>query len=204
MSIRKEQVFQAADELEAAGEAVNNRNIIAKIGGSHTTISPLLKEWKEEKALSESLKSVELPDNLADEINLFGAKIWREANKNAEVNNSALREQNMRLQSEIETLRDEHIQDVADIEKRHSEALEKAADEYAALKNEHQEVIADMASDLESEKTLNEASERALKDAEVQIQRLQKEVARLEEKASSGADFEAIKALIENTMKTNR
>lgn len=168
MSITKEQVFETATQLEANGEKVTTRSVVAKIGGSHTKINDFLKMWKEEKAHNESLDSVEIDEGLLEKHRLFVAEVCRAANNNAQVDNAALREQNARLKDEMETLEAEHAAAMDEVEAKHAEQLEAAAAETNEIKDE-----------LEVEKTNNELADKALKDAEKQIQRLQTENARL-------------------------
>lgn len=204
MSITKEQVFETAMQIEANGEKVTTRSVVAKIGGSHSTISDFLKEWKEKKAFAESLESEEISDAAQEKVRLFVAEIFREARTTAQVDNVALREQIVRYQLEIQQIEEDNDKYVDELVEKHAKEIVGKIEEFESLMSNHELEVDALREELENEKTLNEASERALKDAEMQIQRLQKEVARLEEKASSGADFEAIKTLIENTMKTNK
>lgn len=168
MSITKEQVFETATQLEANGEKVTTRSVVAKIGGSHTKINDFLKLWKEEKAHNESLDSVEVDEGLLEKHRLFVAEVCRAANKIAQVDNAALREQIAGLKNDIETLEAEHAAHLDEVQAKHAEQLEAVAAETNEIKDE-----------LEVEKTNNELADKALKDAEKQIQRLQTENARL-------------------------
>ena len=193
MAITKEQVFETATQMEAAGEKVTTRSVVAKIGGSNTKINDFLKVWKEEKAHNESLDSVEIDEALLEKHRLFVAEVCRAANKNAQVDNAALREQNLRLKDEIETLEAEHAAHLDEVQAKHAEQLEAAAAERNQINEE-----------LEVEKTNNELADKALKEAETQIQRLQTEVARLQgqaEERAKSTDLGAIKDLLESLVK---
>jgi colicin import membrane protein len=50
MAVTKEQIFSAADDLAAAGQRPTLEAIRQITGGSYTTISPALNEWKARQA----------------------------------------------------------------------------------------------------------------------------------------------------------
>ena len=46
MAVTKEQILAAADQIAAAGERPTLEAVRQIVGGSYTTISPVLNEWK--------------------------------------------------------------------------------------------------------------------------------------------------------------
>ena len=46
MAVTKEQIIAAADQIAAAGERPTLEAVRQIVGGSYTTISPVLNEWK--------------------------------------------------------------------------------------------------------------------------------------------------------------
>ena len=182
-AVTKEQVFETADQLESEGSAVNQRSIIAKIGGSHSTVGKFLNEWKEQKEFSQSLKSVEIPLALSEKLNLFGAEIWRDASKIAEVENVALREQVIRLQAQIAEQRDEHVKDISEIEAKHSKSLEEIEHAHTAEIEKLQARLKDI-----SEKYDLRVSKHT--QATIDLQEAQKEIAKLQGEAANMSKLE--------------
>ena len=182
-AITKEQVFEVADQLHSEGQAVNNRSIIAKVGGSHSTVGKYLNEWKEQQEFSQSLKSVEVPLSLSEKLNLFGAEIWRDASKIAEVENVALREQVIRLQAQISQQRDEHVKDITEIETKHAKALAEIEHAHNAEIEKHQSRWKDLSEKYELRVSKHTQAVNDLSEA-------QKEIARLMGEANMTAKFE--------------
>ncbi len=78
MTITKERIFQIADDLDANGQnptlALVRKNLG---GGSFTTISEAMHEWKARKAAKEApLHREPLPQAAADQLNELGTEIW--------------------------------------------------------------------------------------------------------------------------------
>ena len=158
----REQVFKIAAELEAEGKKPTQKAVREALGGgSFSTINGFLAEYREHKENLDVLQTMEVPERLMDDAKVFVASFWQAANDLAQTENVALKERIATLESEIEEMRDEHQSVV--------EALEG---EHAAAINELNEVI-------ESEKTLNEASDKTIADQNEVIGRLRTENARL-------------------------
>ena len=182
-AVTKEQVFEVADQLESEGLAVNNRSIIAKIGGSHSTVGKFLNEWKEQKEFSQSLKSVEIPLALSEKLNLFGAEIWRDASKIAEVENVALREQVIRLQAQITEQRNEHVKDITELETKHAKALAEIEHAHNAEIEKHQSRWNELSEKYDLSVSNNN-------QATIDLQNAEKEIARLEGEAANMSKLE--------------
>lgn len=79
MAITKEQVFNAADELLAADKKPTLAAIGGRIGGSYTTISPWLNEWKERKKVSSKPTLQAAPAAIRDRVDEITADLWAAA-----------------------------------------------------------------------------------------------------------------------------
>ena len=175
--ITKEKVFEIAAELECEGKKVSQRAVRAKLGGkgSFTTIGDYLNEYNDEKLLNESLKTIELPEKLAEKMRLTIAEFWQEANSVANIENEALKLSNIELHAQIEDMKFEHRAAISEMEDEQS--VKEAA---AAV------TIADLEAkiaDLEAKNAENEALIASQKE----------EIARIEGKN----DLAEIKAIIE-------
>ena len=79
MALTKESIFEAANELTSAGEQPTLAAIRKKLGGgSFTTISEAIKEWKAAKAPTIPIKQP-APDTITGKLADFGAELWAAA-----------------------------------------------------------------------------------------------------------------------------
>lgn len=81
MTVTKQRVFRAAENLTEQGIEPTNRNIRTELGGgSLQTITPLLKEWK---VLQE--QSADIPASVASSLESAMREAWAEAKKTAKL-----------------------------------------------------------------------------------------------------------------------
>lgn len=127
MAVTKEQIFEAADQLAAAGQKPTLEAIRQITGGSYTTISPVLNEWKARQAAQATPLREPAPQAVADRLAEVGAEVW----------SIALELANARLAAEREALDKAR----ADLEADRAEATE-LADRLAAQVEELQSRLA--------------------------------------------------------------
>ena len=95
MAITKDQIFAIADEIDAAGQNATLAAVRKALGGgSFTTISDGMTEWKARKAAKETPLREPAPSAVADRLAELGSEIWT----------SALQLANGRLVTEREAL----------------------------------------------------------------------------------------------------
>jgi len=105
MAITREQIFAAADEIDAAGQNATLAAVRKSLGGgSFTTISEGMTEWKARKAAKETPLREPAPSVVADRLAELGTEIW----------SSALELANGRLATEREALETARLQLEAD------------------------------------------------------------------------------------------
>jgi chromosome segregation ATPase len=105
MAITKDQIFAAADEIDAAGQNATLAAVRKALGGgSFTTISEGMAEWKARKAAKETPLREPAPSAVADRLAELGTEIW----------SCALELANGRLASEREALEAARLQLEAD------------------------------------------------------------------------------------------
>ena len=68
MAVTKEQIFSAADELAASGQRPTLEAIRKITGGSYTTISPALNEWKARQVTAAAPLREPAPQAVADRL----------------------------------------------------------------------------------------------------------------------------------------
>lgn len=97
MALSKTDVFTAADRLVAAGKTPTLNEVRKAVGGgSFTTISDAMKEWREKQQQAAVVPAIReaAPDEIAARLVELGAEVWSLARDKA----------NARLQSEREAL----------------------------------------------------------------------------------------------------
>ncbi len=129
MAITKEQIFQTADQLTAAGESPTLANVRKALGGgSFTTISDAMNEWKAKQQATNAPIREPAPAAVATRLEELGADIWA----------VALELANARLTSEREALETTRTQ----LETSQQEATELAdqlSAELETLQAQHQQ-----------------------------------------------------------------
>ena len=76
MKITKELVIDAAETLITEGVNPTLDAVRNKLGsGSFTTISPLLRDWREARESSKVIK-VEMPSDITAALDKFGSQLW--------------------------------------------------------------------------------------------------------------------------------
>jgi chromosome segregation ATPase len=157
MAITKEQIFAVADELDAAGQSPTLAAVRKAVGGgSFTTLSEAMTEWKARKAAKETPLREPAPAVLCERLTAFGAELWA----------AALELANARLASE-------------------REALETARVQLQAEKTEAAELADQLAAELEQAKTRASHLEIAERAAREGVDALRIQLALLSERAAT-------------------
>jgi chromosome segregation ATPase len=168
--VTKEQVFTAATELQAAGQKPTLDAIRQRLGGSYTTLSPLLREWKAAQAsASNSPTSEPVPESVASRMEEAAREVWKAA---LDLAASRLQAERAALQAERAALESERDEAVALADGLASD-LDAAREEVKRLTGEVAALQAEM------EKQRAAAIERAQADA-VSIAELRGRLAALE------------------------
>lgn len=124
MAVTREQIFEAADQIAAAGQRPTLEAVRQITGGSYTTISPALNEWKTKQASAATPMREPAPQAVAERLAELGAEVWA----------IALELANGRLAAEREALEKAR----ADMESAQAEATglaDKLADEVEVLQS---------------------------------------------------------------------
>ena len=80
MAITRDQIFAVADELDAAGQNATLAAVRKALGGgSFTTISEGMTDWKARKAAKETPLREPAPPAVADRLAELGAEVWSAA-----------------------------------------------------------------------------------------------------------------------------
>jgi len=155
--ITKERIFQVADELDAKGKNPTLAAVRKGLGGgSFTTISEAMTEWKARKAAKEKPPHEPAPQAIIDRLAELGSEIWA----------SALELANGRLATE-------------------RQALENAQAQHEAEKAEAAELVDQVTAELEMMKNRTSALEAAEAALRAESDDLRQQVAILNERVAT-------------------
>ena len=137
MAISKDQIFAAADELDAAGQSPTLAAVRKALGGgSFTTISEGMTDWKARKAAKETPLREPAPPAVAERLAELGAELWAAALELANGRLAAEREalETLRIQLEAEKVEAAELADqvTAELEVAKQGLTAAAAAEQAA------------------------------------------------------------------------
>lgn len=123
MAVSREQILESADQIAAEGQRPTLDAVRKITGGSYSTISPVLNEWKAQQKTDTTPIQEPAPDTISDRLAAVGAEVWA----------TALELANSRLAAEREALEARRTEQEA----AQAEAIELAdqlADEITELK----------------------------------------------------------------------
>jgi chromosome segregation ATPase len=134
MAIGKDDIFRVADELDAQGLNPTLAAVRKSLGGgSFTTISEAMTEWKAKKAAKETPLKEPAPQSIQDQMAELATEVWA----------MALSLANGRLSSERQALEEARLQleaerkEAAELADQVSAELEESRVKVVALEREH-------------------------------------------------------------------
>lgn len=103
-AITKEAVFKAADALQGEGTTVTVKNVRNKLGkrGSFSTITGLVREWKQKNKQPEVQKKEELPEPIIDLASKWWLAALEIATESLEGERQLLEQQRMEMEQELQ------------------------------------------------------------------------------------------------------
>lgn len=110
MAVTREQILAAADDIAAAGQRPTLEAIRQRTGGSYTTISPVLNEWKAKQTSANAPLRDPAPQAVTDRVAEFSNAIWAAALEMANARLSSEREGLEKARAELEDARNEATQ----------------------------------------------------------------------------------------------
>jgi chromosome segregation ATPase len=186
-SITPEAVAEAAEKLIAQGRPVTNQAVHGLLGGgSMSTISPLVRAWKEDQKERQALAERYVPEPIEQLAQELAARIWRDAQEEAGVATEALRR-------ELKKLRDHYSEKQADLEENLKLAGKQNEDAESALNDVQSEL--DMLQAAYEELTLEHARatekiaglEQRVSDLQGMLEKVEARAERAEERLVSVA-----------------
>lgn len=190
MAITKEQIWRVADEMLEAGDSPTLAAVRKKVGGgSFTTISEAIKEWRQRAQEQAKIDEVVVPDQIRELFAGAGKAIWQAAIDQARSESEGVRRALEAREKEIAQERAEALaladQVSSELEQAQAEIaqlreqlaqVQSDAREAKAVANEREQRIQSLEQDLKAqreaaEKTLN-AEREARAGSEKQSERL--------------------------------
>ena len=198
MAISKKRIFVIADELDANGQNPTLALVRKKLGGgSYTTISEAMTEWKARKSAKETRTLREpAPPSVVDRLGELGADIWAIALELAQGRFAAEREMLEATRTSLETAKAE----AAELADQFSSELDAMKEKVALLEKTAQEARNEAVVLREKMAGLSEratTAETRVTEIEKRAEDLNAELARVNEQNSS-----LVKALTASVEKT--
>jgi len=190
MAISKDAVFAAADSILASGARVTLEGVRQVTGGSYTTISPALNEWKAKQAAAAMPLREAAPQAVLDRLADLGSEVWAVALELANSRLTTEREALERARYELEADRDEATA-LADKLSSELEAVQglllKAQEGAAAAQGQVQE----LGDALGAERVRAQAAEARLEELRRELDRAQGGVLEATKEASAARELAA-------------
>ena len=184
MAISKEQIFAVADELDAAGQNPTLAAVRKAVGGgSFTTISDAMNEWKARKAAKETPLREPAPNGIAERLTEFGTEVWAFALELANGRLAAERESLEAARVELEAEK----QEAAELADQVTAELEEAKGRLSSLEvAEHaaQRDVLDLRAQLATANERTATSTARAEEIEKRANDLNAELARVNEQNS--------------------
>jgi len=122
MAISKQEIIDAAEQLVAEGVNPSMQAVRERLGGgSFATISPVLREWKENREAT-TVAVLEMPSDVKGALDRFGADLWKTASTLATAQFEKLKDES---RSSIEAANKERDEALEEIQRLESQILEQ-------------------------------------------------------------------------------
>jgi flagellar biosynthesis GTPase FlhF len=142
VAVTREQIFAAADAITAEGKTPTLESIRQHTGGSYSTISPALNEWRAKQKAAPLSTQEPAPAEINERLAAAGAEVWRVALERANARLTEEREALEKTRIALTAERDDALA-VADGLVAENEALQaKLAATEASERATKEEVIA--------------------------------------------------------------
>jgi chromosome segregation ATPase len=116
MGITEDMVISAAEELLAEDKYPSMAAVRSKLGtGSYTTISPILRKWREGQELSKVVM-VEIPSDIQTALDKFGNQLWTVASSIATQQLDKIREEARSVVDAANSERNEAMEEIERLE----------------------------------------------------------------------------------------
>jgi len=195
MAITKEQIFQVADELDAAGQNPTLAGVRKALGGgSFTTISEGMSEWRSRKAAEAAPLRDPAPQAVTDKMTEMGGELWAVALELANARLASEREALEAVRVEMEGTRLEAVELAdqltreMDDTKAHMAALEAQIGEVRAEADEQRQNAATLGERAATAEIRAEEIEHRARDLRTELDHAHKEADQIRDELRRSQD----------------
>jgi chromosome segregation ATPase len=195
MAITREQILETASKLAEQGIKPTQTNVRESLGGgSFTTISEVLREWRQEQDQTAQLQQVVIPSDITDKTSLLVAQIWETAQNLA--NDRLLKEREALEHKEalINAEIDESNKIIETLENEQAELtaqLDKLTNDNSLLNgknNELENLTNSLKTQLQAEKDRADQLQAKLDEQNAKIERLTADLATAQANANQATE----------------
>lgn len=163
--LTRPQVFNAADQISAAGQQPTVAAIRAKLGtGSFTTITALLREWKEQATTPDD-DIIDVPEEVAAALSRAGEIIWKAAQDHFKTELSTLKIESARQIARLTESNEEAFGEIDRLEKELHQITKAAESNKQLLQSTQDQLTADLIKTARLNASLRAAEERIQEQA---------------------------------------
>lgn len=138
MAISKQEIIGAAEQLVAEGVNPSMQAVRERLGGgSFATISPVLREWKENREAT-TVAVLEMPADVKGALDRFGADFWKAASSLATAQFEKLKDESRNSIEAANKERDEALEEIQRLESQileHDDQISLVNTEIERVKN---------------------------------------------------------------------
>lgn len=132
--ITRAQVFNAADAISVAGQAPTVANVRAKLGtGSYTTITALLREWKEQTVTGGENEALDVPEEVHGALGRAAEIVWKAATEHFAHELATIRKEAERAQAESAATLNDALAEIRRLE----DESEASANQISTLRSKY-------------------------------------------------------------------
>jgi len=125
-TVTQAQVSKAAEQLTADGKSVSMNSVREIVGGSFTTLGPMIKHWKNERQSAHH--DIAIPDDILETMKRVTAELWQSASQQANEEVEKIRAESQVKSEQLEAEVEEFQQEVQRLETQSTESDAKAKD----------------------------------------------------------------------------
>jgi chromosome segregation ATPase len=165
----KKRIIEICDKMAEQGIKPTLERVRDELGnGSFSTINPILKQWKENRALNNPATIIDLPSEIAAIGEKAAAMIWKVANDQCNGAIKAIKQETNQITEQANAERDEALNEIKRLE---------SENERLNAKNIQQETLI---GDLKIKSALAEKADATINELRAELEKAQKEKATLE------------------------
>jgi hypothetical protein len=166
-STTNEQIITAIDEIVAVGGNPTLAAIRAKVGGSFSSIGPVLTEWKKQNRVVQIAEAPKIPEQILSALERITAELWQSASQESDEWAEHIRLAHAEVQQYSDALaveKRENIEKTETLKREHIEATEALKRQLIEVEDRSDREKRKMSATYEDEKRKTLEAHKALED----------------------------------------